>query len=378
MSGRIVKRTISFPPKPLKPLPLRVFLFSLLAAAFLFAGAGCGKTGEYNRYSDSFFGTFDTVVQVVAYARDRQEFEGYYNQIQARFQRLHQLYDTYNDYEGINNLKTVNDRAGKEPVKVDREIIDLLLFAREWHQKTPGQTNIALGPVLKIWHDYRAEGLSNPEKARLPSREELARAAGHTDLDRVIIDEAAGTVYLPDSNMRLDVGAVAKGFATELVAREMMAAGMKSGLISAGGNVRAIGKPLDGKRDRWAIGVQNPDESIAGEEPLVDAIYVNDAAIVTSGDYQRYYIVDGRPYHHIIDPKTLMPAEYYRAVTVVAPDAGVADYLSTELFLLPLEESMALAESLEGVEALWIMKDGSKKFTTGMGQVLKSQGAGSQ
>ena len=318
------------------------------------------------------------MVQVVAYARDRQEFEGYYNQIQARFQRLHQLYDTYNDYEGINNLKTVNDRAGKEPVKVDREIIDLLLFAREWHQKTPGQTNIALGPVLKIWHDYRAEGLSNPEKARLPSREELARAAGHTDLDRVIIDEAAGTVYLPDSNMRLDVGAVAKGFATELVAREMMAAGMKSGLISAGGNVRAIGKPLDGKRDRWAIGVQNPDESIAGEEPLVDAIYVNDAAIVTSGDYQRYYIVDGRPYHHIIDPKTLMPAEYYRAVTVVAPDAGVADYLSTELFLLPLEESMALAESLEGVEALWIMKDGSKKFTTGMGQVLKSQGAGSQ
>ena len=235
-----------FPPKPLKPLPLRVFLFSLLVLLSL---PGRWETGEYNRYSDSFFGTFDTVVQVVAYARDRQEFEGYYNQIQARFQRLHQLYDTYNDYEGINNLKTVNDRAGKEPVKVDREIIDLLLFAREWHQKTPGQTNIALGPVLKIWHDYRAEGLSNPEKARLPSREELARAAGHTDLDRVIIDEAAGTVYLPDSNMRLDVGAVAKGFATELVAREMMAAGMKSGLISAGGNVRAIGKPLDGKRD---------------------------------------------------------------------------------------------------------------------------------
>lgn len=315
-------------------------------------------------------------MQVVAYTRDRQEFDRYYNQIQARFRRLHKLYDIYNNYEGMNNLKTINDQAGKQPVKVDQEIIDLLLFAKEWHQKTPGKTNIALGPVLKIWHDYRTEGLYDPEKARLPSGEELARANKYTALDQVIIDEAAGTVYLPDGNMRLDVGALAKGFATELVAREMMAAEMKSGLISAGGNVRAIGEPQDSKRNLWAIGVQNPDESITGENHLLDTIYVNDAAIVTSGDYQRYYIVDGQPYHHIIDPKTLMPAEYYRAVTVVAPDAGVADYLSTELFLLPLEESMTLAESLEGVEALWVMKDGSIKFTGGMKQILKSQGAG--
>jgi thiamine biosynthesis lipoprotein len=185
---------------------------------------------------------------------------------------------------------------------------------------------------------------------------------------KVIVDTGQSTVYLAEEGMNLDVGAIAKGFATEIVAKEVAAKGMKSGIISAGGNVRTIGAPLDGVRRRWGIGIQDPDASIFlnDAQELLDVAFVNDAAVVSSGDYQRYYVVDGEIFHHLIDPETLMPAKHYRAVTVIAKDAGIADLLSTELFLLPYGKSRALAESLEDVEVLWVMPDSKVKTTDGL------------
>lgn len=351
---------------------LRTGLLLLLVLLFLLTGCRFTQQ-EYQKYSDSFFDTFDTIVQVVAYARSEEEFNAYFEKIHARFQKLHKLYDIYNGYPGLNNIKTINDNAGIRPVKVDREIIDLLLFAKEWYFRTGGKTNVALGPVLRIWHDYRTEGIDDPEHARLPPLQELREAAKHTDINKVIIDTTESTVYLAEKGMRLDVGAVAKGFATELVAREMQAAGMKSGLISAGGNVRAIGKPLDGLREYWSIGIHDPTKPILSDEPgILTTVQVNDAAVVTSGDYQRYYIVDGKVMHHLVDPETLMPANYYRAVTVVAKDSALADFLSTTAFLMPYKESRALIDGLDGAEALWIMPDGRVEATEGMKKIMKN------
>lgn len=353
-----------------------IIITAILAVLLVLPGCNNTAENEFSKYSDSFFDTFNTMIQVVAYTKSEQEFELYLEKAHLRYQELHKLYDIYNNYEGVNNIKTINDNAGVEPVVVEKEIIDLLLFAKEWHGRTGGKINIAFGPVLKIWHDYRTEGMDFPQEAKLPPLEELEKAAAYTDINQVIVDPENSTVFLSDSRMRLDVGAIAKGFATELVAREIEEAGLISGVISAGGNIRTIGKPLDGLRERWAIGIQDPDASIVTDkENILDTVFVTDGSVVSSGDYQRYYVAEGKLLHHIIDPDTLMPGDYYRAVTVVAEDSGVADFLSTALFLLPFEESHALAESLAGVEALWVMPDGTVNVTEGMKVRLKSYGA---
>ncbi|MCM0648556.1 FAD:protein FMN transferase [Clostridium swellfunianum] len=339
---------------------------------------GCQKQSkiQYTKYSDTFFDAFDTVTMVVGYTKTEDEFKGYFEKIKERFNELHKYYDIYNDYEGINNIKTINDNAGIKPVKVNKEIIDLIQFAMDWDKKTNGATNIAMGSVLRIWHDYREEGKIDPDNAKLPPMDALKEANKHTDIDKIIVDVQNSTVYLEDKAMSLDVGAVAKGYATELVAKEIMNSGFKSGIISAGGNVRVLGKPVDGVRERWGIGIQDPRKSVlADDDNLLDTIFLNDQSVVSSGDYERFYTVGGKNYHHLIDPQTLMPGEHYSAVTIVTPDSGDADALSTAVFLLPYEQSKALVKSLKNVEVIWVFKDGKVEATDGMKKIMKSEGA---
>jgi len=340
---------------------------------------GCQKKpeSEYYKYTKSFFGTFDTVVTVVAYTKSEDEFNSYFEKIQERFEHLHKLYDIYNEYEGLNNIKTINDNAGIKAVKVDKEIIDLLLFAKDWYKRADGKLNIALGSVLSIWHDYREKGMNDPQSAKLPTMEELKAAAEHTDIDQVIVDVENSTVFLADKMMRLDVGGVAKGYATEIVAKEIMEDGLKSGIISAGGNVRVLeDKPYDGVRERWGIGIQDPDKPLLPDgSNYLDVVFVNNASVVNSGDYERYYIVGDKRIHHLIDPETLMPGDFYRAVAIVTEHSGIADALSTAVFLMPYEESFAFVESMDGVDAMWVMKDGEIRATDGMKKIMKSNGA---
>ncbi|SKA78942.1 thiamine biosynthesis lipoprotein [Clostridium sp. USBA 49] len=338
---------------------------------------GCKKEIKYNKYTDSFFDTFDTVVIVVGYTKTEEEFKSYFNKIHEEFQKYHKLYDIYNNYDGINNIKTINDNAGIKPVKVDKEIIDLINFSKEWYKKTGGRTNIAMGSVTSIWHDYREEGIEDPLNAKLPPYEKLKEAGKHIDMDKVVVDAKNSTVYLEDKNMKLDVGSVGKGYATEVIAQKIMKEGFTSGIISAGGNVRALDKPLDNIRERWGVGIQNPDKSILSDDAdkYIDTIFIKNASVVSSGDYERYYVVNNKKYHHLIDPDTLMPGEYYKAITVVTQNSGLADFLSTTLFLLPYDKSRALVESINGVEALWVMKDGKIEATDGMKKIMKSNGA---
>jgi thiamine biosynthesis lipoprotein len=359
---------------------MRRVAVALIAVLFIgFTISGCQKKpeNEYTKYTRSFFETFDTVVTVVAYTKNEDEFNAYFEKIQVRFEHLHKLYDIYNEYEGLNNIKTINDNAGIKAVKVDKEIIDLILFAKDWNRYTNGKLNIALGPVLSIWHDYREKGKNEPQSAKLPSLEELRVAAEHTDIDQVIVDVENSTVFLADKNMKLDVGGVAKGYATEIVAKEIMGDGLKSGIINAGGNIRVLeDKPYDGIRERWGIGIQDPDKPILPDgSNYLDVVFINNASVVNSGDYERYYIVDDKRIHHLIDPETLMPGDYYRAVTIVAEHSGIADVLSTAVFLMPYEQSFAFVEGMEDVDAMWIMKDGEIRATDGMKNIMRSNGA---
>lgn len=357
-----------------------LLLTIILAFTFL---TGCQQEKEppteqlYKKYSYNFFGTFDTVITVVGYTKTEEEFSIYAQKINERMLELHKLFDKYNDYDGINNIKTINDNAGVKPVKVDKDIIDFILFSKKLYEEIGPKTNIAMGSVLEIWHDYREEGIDDPENAKIPPMDMLLTANEHTDINNVIVDVDNSTVYLNDPLMSLDVGAVAKGYATEVAIQEAMKEGFTSGIVSAGGNIRAFGIPQDGIRSKWGIGIQDPDKLTIGNsnDRNLDVIYMTDASVVTSGDYDRYYMVGDKRLHHLIDPETLMPGDYFRAVSVVTEHSGKADFLSTTVFLLPYEEGRALVESLDGVEALWVFKDRTVEATEGMKKVMMSNGA---
>ncbi len=354
----------------------KMFTIFMVLVIVIGSLSGCAKEPEYTKYSYTFYESFDTITQVVGYAKTEEEFNKFATQIEERMLQLHKLYDKYNTYEGINNIKTINDNAGIAPVKVDKELVDLILFSKDLYKNKAKETNIALGAVLKIWSEYRDMAEADPGNAAIPPMEDLIAANEHTDINKVIVDGENSTVFLEDPEMSLDVGAVAKGFATEIVAKEIEASGLTSAVISAGGNIRTIGKPLDSIRERWGIGITNPDSFFdSSESNVLETVFVNDGSVVSSGDYQRFYMVGDKRIHHLIDPKTLMPGDYFRAVTIVTPNSGEADFYSTVAFLLPYEESKRFIESQDGVEALWVMKDGSVEATDGMKKIMKSYGA---
>ena len=311
------------------------------------------------QYSATFLDVFHTSSTVVGYAKDEESFRENVNILKERLDYYHKLYDIYHTYDGMNNIKTINDQAGISPVKVDREIIELLLLSKEMYETTHGQINVAMGSVLSIWHEYRDWGISHPESASLPPMDQLQEAALHTDINKIIIDKETSTVYLEDSKMSIDVGSIGKGYAVEQVALYAKEQGMEYLLLNIGGNIRTIGSKANG--EAWRLGIQNPD--LESDESYVKRVEISDLSMVTSGDYQRYYIVDEKEYCHIIDPDTLMPAEEIASVSVITRDSGVADALSTSVFNMSLEEGMEFVNGLQGVEAIWILHDGSMRYS---------------
>ena len=324
------------------------------------AAAPAGEEGGQKRYEASFLTLFDTVTTMVGYADSQETFTAQAQQIHDELLEYHQLYDIYNDYDGMNNLKTVNDNAGIAPVEVDARILDMLEFSKELYEKTGGRVNVAMGGVLSLWHDAREAGIEDPANAYLPDQDALEEAARHADWSNVVIDEEAGTVYLADPDLSLDVGAIAKGYAVERVC-ETAPAGM---LISVGGNVRATGPKPDGSP--WVVGIENPD---GGD--FLHTLYVEDSSVVTSGDYQRYYLVDGQRYHHIIDPDTLYPATRWRSVSILCADSGIADSLSTALFTLSQEDGQKLLDAFDA-EALWMTQDGELLYSPGFQAMVRT------
>ena len=339
----------------------RTIALLLLCALLLSGCTGVGEP-EAKQYTATFLTLFDTVTTIVGRAESEEAHMAASQAIHDELLVYHQLFDIYNDYEGLNNLKTVNDNAGLSPVVVDRAIIDLLLDCKAYYELTGGLVNVAMGSVLQLWHEARNDGLEDIANAYLPDWEALEAAAEHVSIDAIVIDEAASTVYISDPAVRLDVGAIAKGWSAQRAA-ENAPGGL---LISVGGNVCATGAK-DENGTPWRVGVQDPD----GGEDYLHVLNVTGGSVVTSGDYQRCYLVDGKIYHHIIDPATLYPSEYWRSVTIVCADSGLADALSTALFLLPLEEGMALAESC-GAEAMWVDAAGEKYYSPGFEALIRS------
>jgi len=336
----------------------------VILMTLIFTGCAPVTKEEYSRYSNQTVEAgFDTLISMIAYTKTPEEFTEYFDLMRTEFYRYHQLFDKYNAYEGINNIYTINQYAGVTPVTVDPVIIDMLLLSKEWYEKSSYQFNVTLGAVLKVWSAYRDEGQllnSDGKPGELPPLALLEEKLVCTGWDYIEIDEEKSTVFVTDACASLDVGGVAKGYATELVAKTLEESGLTMAIINAGGNVRSIGtKP---ENEPWAVGIESPD---MGGVASLDTIRLPEStSFVTSGDYQRYYIgPDNVTYHHLIDPTTLMPATHFRAVTVICEDSGLADILSTTVFLLSYEDGVKVIEAMQQlypdqiIGALWVFEE---------------------
>lgn len=338
---------------------ISVLLAVLLVFVQLVAFTGCQKQTKFSKY---YFEYFDTATTVVGYTQSQEEFDAICTDIEALFKEYHRLFTIYDRYENLNNLTTINDTDNGQHnvVTVDKKIIDMLLFCKEMYVKTNGKVNVAMGSVLKIWHEYRNAGLDDPANAQLPPMDKLQEAAKHTNIDDVIIDEVNSTVFLADPQMSLDVGAIAKGYAAEKVAQFLEEKGITGFILNVGGNIRTIGMAVD---KPWNIGIENPDT--ASDQAYIEYMQLVDKSLVTSGNYQRFYVVNGESYHHIIDPVTLVPGTNFNSVSVVTDDSGFGDAMSTALFLMSYEEGLQFVESIEGTDAMWVMPDGQQKYSSG-------------
>lgn len=297
-----------------------------------------------------FYEYFDTVSYVYDYSGGTDaQFDEVCRGVEYELKTCHELFDIYNTYAGVTNLKTVNDSAGKGPVKVNVRIIDLLEDAVELYELTDGNVNVMMGSVLSIWHKHRSEGVS------LPDMDALVTANAHTSIENLVIDRENMTVEITDPEASLDVGAIAKGFTAELIYNMLAERGIYGYAINLGGNLRTVGTKPDGSG--WVSGVQNPDKNAA--DPYVAKLTISDSALVTSGVYERYYTVDGVQYHHIINKDTLMPERNYLSVTVHTESSTVADALSTALFNMSLDEGREVISSLSGTEIIYVLADGS-------------------
>lgn len=342
-----------------------IFLSLILLASQISFLSSCDSVYKKQKFSEYYFDYFDTVTTITAYMESEEEFKTVCEEIKSQLNTYHKLYDIYFRYDGVNNLCVINDVTDGQHnvVKVDKKIIDLLLFSKEMYNLTGGKINVAMGSVLSIWHDYRSSGISEPENAELPKIEDLQEANKHTDFNNVIIDEKNSTVFLSDPLMSLDVGAIAKGYAVEQIADYLIEKGYTDILLNVGGNVRTIG--MGKNNEPWNVGIENPDLEKQEETPHIEYLKMTDMSLVTSGSYQRFYEVNGKSYHHIIDPVTLFPGEKYLSVSVLTEDSGLADALSTSLFLLDIKEGKKLIASLENTEAMWVKPDGEIEYSSG-------------
>ncbi len=349
-------------------------LFILLVCFMLCAATTLASDIPYNKYTYSFFDTFDTVITIIGYAQDKSTFDTVAAQAEEQFIMYHQLFDQYHAYPGLTNIYTINEQAAKAPVQVPEALYQLIAFCKKEQPKLHNTVNIAMGNVLMLWHDARDLAEADPARAALPSMEALQSAAQHMDIDNVILRDEDRSVFFKDPDITLNIGAVAKGYATELVAQFMLSSEMPSFIINAGGNVRTGHPPLDGRK-AWGVALQDPNATTGSMETPPETLFLHDLSVVTSGDYQRYFMLDGIRYHHIVSPKTLIPTSYMRSVTIVAEDSGLADLLSTTLFLMPYEEGLDFLKDYPQAGAIWVLNDMSVRMTDNMHQYAASYGA---
>lgn len=343
----------------------KLLVLVLLACVLL---SGCQKDEPANNQpkGKTYFNYFDTVSYIFDYRGDDNElFDSLCDGVVDILYDYHQLFDIYNEYDGVNNLCTINKNAGGQPLVCDERLIDFLLYAKQLYTNTKGEMNVMLGSVLHLWHLARETSINDKEKAYIPSDEELQTASLHTSIDLLEIDKENNTVRITDPLASIDVGALGKGYATEVAAQYLFDQKAYGYVLNIGGNIRIIGTKPDGSS--WSTGIKNPNDV----DSFAIRISIANIACVTSGNYERYFVYNGERYPHIIDKDTLYPAREFASITILTEDSGLADGLSTALFCMSYQDGLELIQSLDQkVDVLWIYQDGTMVYTTGFEDLI--------
>ncbi len=305
-----------------------IFL-SLFLIVFI---TGCNNKKMYK----TSFMYMDTYIEIKIYDVDKDNAKKYLDTAKNMYKEYHELTDRYNEYDNIYNLYYINNILKvNEEIQIDDRLKDLIEYGIKMYKDTDGYINIAMGNVIDVWKSYREEGVDVPKTYELMNK--------NININNISLD---GNKFIKKGNIKLDLGAYAKGYVTEEVGKYFEENNINKYLINAGGNVK-VGTKYN--ISKYNIGLEEPFNT----ENIYKTLSVENVSIVTSGSYQRYYKVNDVIYNHIINPKTLYPENYTKSVTVITKDSAYADILSTYLFLLPIEDGINLVNSLDNVEAIW-------------------------
>ena len=326
---------------------MRPYARGLFACVVALGLVGCGASPQVVKRGQMHMGT---LVFLTAVALDEKVA---HDAVREGFAEIHRLEEILSTWISDSELSRVNAAAGQQPIRVSSETIEVLEQAFAVAQMTDGGFNVAIGPAVDVWNIGR--------EGPLPTQRELDAVRPLLDLSNLHIHKDAATVYLARAGMRVDVGGIAKGYAADLAARVMREAGASAGVVAISGDIKTFGRLPDGQR--FVFGIQHPRNETG---MTIGQLALEDAAISTAGDYQRYVMKDGVRYHHILDPHTLRPSRLAQSVTIVAGTGVLADGLDTGIFVMGPAKGMALIERLPGVEGVIVGADGTVSVSSGL------------
>lgn len=288
-----------------------------------------------------------TQVVVKAVGDDRERLR---SAINAAFDEVYRLERLMSNFMPDTELSQINQRAGVAPVRVSRELFDVIKRSLVFSELSDGAFDISFASVGKLW---------NFRTGVMPESDAVASQIPFVDYRQIQLDETRGTIFLPSRRMEIGLGGIGKGYAMDRAMAVLNDHGIRHAMVMAGGDTLIKGKNGD---DFWRVGLRDPDQA----EGILAVLPLEDQAISTSGDYERFFVKDGIRYHHILDTKTGYPASRCRSVTILAQDATTSDALSTSVFVLGPERGLALVERLDDVEAIIIDRHGNMSLSSGL------------
>lgn len=311
---------------------------------------GC-KNNEPISKTELFMGT---VVKITLYNGGNEKI------IDKAFDKVKEIENLVSINKENTQITKLNENAGKKSVKLDKDSFDIIEKAIYYSELSHGGYDLTIGPLVKLW------SIGLPE-AKVPTKDDIENIINKIDYSNIEINKDNREVFLKEEGMMIDLGSIAKGYATDEIVKILKENGVEEAIIDLGGNLYTMGLK-DGESD-WKVGIQNPFDSRGN---IVGSIEVHDKSVVTSGIYERYIEKDGQKYHHILNPKTGYPYETDIAgVSIIADKSIDADALSTLIFTKGIDEGLEFVESLENIDAIFISKDKEVYITKGLENKFK-------